>query len=194
SQSQLNLYLPYSLVPARSMAMLVRADDPASMAAPVRETLRNFAPGLPTFLFRTLEEVRYFTTWEQRFLSRVFLTSAVAALLLASLGTYGLVSYRSSRRTREIGVRVALGASDRDVFGMLLREGSALAAMGIAIGVPASYAVSRMLEGLLYRVPSVNVALYMTASLLLAAAVLLAGYLPARRAARMPPMAALRQE
>jgi predicted permease len=194
AQSQLNVYLPYSRVPSRSMAMLVRAEDPSAIAASVRQTLRAFAPGVPTFSFRTMEEVRYFTSWEERFLSRLFLAFAVAALLLAALGTYGLVAYRASRRVREIGVRMALGATGRAMLRMLLVQGSALAGLGLALGLPGSYAVSRLLEGSLYRASAVNVGLYAVAATILASAVLLASYLPARRAARISPMAALRQE
>jgi ABC-type antimicrobial peptide transport system permease subunit len=176
------------------MAMLVRAENPSAIAASVRQTLRAFAPGVPTFSFRTMEEVRYFTSWEERFVSRLFLAFAVAALLLAALGTYGLVAYRSSRRVREIGVRMALGATGRAMLRMLLVQGSVLAGLGLALGLPGSYAVSRLLEGSLYRVSAVNVGLYAVAASLLAGAVLLASYLPARRAARVSPMAALRQE
>jgi ABC-type antimicrobial peptide transport system permease subunit len=141
-----------------------------------------------------MEEIRYFTTWEQRLFSRTFVGFAVAALLLAGLGTYGLIAYRASRRVREIGVRVALGATYREVLRMLLREGSLVAGIGLALGLPAAYLVSRVLEGILFRIPAVNAALYLTAGVLLAAAVLLASYIPARRAARIDPMTALRQE
>jgi ABC-type antimicrobial peptide transport system permease subunit len=116
--------------------------------SPVRDAFRSFAPGVPLFLVRTMEEIRYYTTWEQRFFSRTFVAFAVAALLLAALGTYGLVAYR----------------------------------------------VGRILEGILFRIPAVNVLLYSTAALLLAFTILLASYIPARRAARIDPMTALRQD
>jgi putative ABC transport system permease protein len=177
------------------MAFLVRAEnDPGALPGPVRDLFRSFAPGVPLFLVRTMEEVRYLTTWEQRFFSRTFVAFAVAALLLAGLGTYGLIAYRASRRVREIGVRVALGATYREVLGMLLREGSLVAAIGLALGLPTAYLVSRLLESILFRVPAVNVALYLTAAILLTMAILLASYVPARRAARTDPMTALRQD
>jgi predicted permease len=195
AQSQLNVYVPYSLDPSRGIAFLVRVEnDPAALAGSVRNAFRSFAPGVPLFLVRTMEEIRYFTTWEQRFFSRTFVAFALAALLLAGLGTYGLIAYRASRRVREIGVRVALGASYREVLGMLLREGSLVAGMGLGLGLPAAYLVSRLLEGILFRVPAVNVALYLTAAILLLTAILLASYVPARRAARVDPMTALRQD
>jgi putative ABC transport system permease protein len=195
AQSELNVYVPYSLEPSRGMAFLVRAEnDPGALPGPVRDLFRSFAPGVPLFLVRTMEEVRYLTTWEQRFFSRTFVAFAVAALLLAGLGTYGLIAYRASRRVREIGVRVALGATYREVLGMLLREGSLVAAIGLALGLPTAYLVSRLLESILFRVPAVNVALYLTAAILLTMAILLASYVPARRAARTDPMTALRQD
>jgi putative ABC transport system permease protein len=194
AQSQLNVYLPYSLSGSRSMAMLVRAEDPSAVAGSVRQALRAFAPGVPTYSFRTMEEVRYFTSWEERFFSRLFLAFALAALALAALGTYAVVAYRASRRAREIGVRMALGATRRAMLRMLLVQGSALAGLGLALGLPGSYAVSRLLEGSLYRVSAVNLGLYAVAACVLASAFLLASYLPARRAARVSPMAALRQE
>ena len=195
AQSQLNVYVPYSLDPSRGIAFLVRVEQrSAALAGPVRDAFRSFAPGVPLFLLRTMEEIRYFTTWEQRFFSRTFVAFAVAALLLAGLGTYGLIAYRASRRVREIGVRFALGATYGEVLGMLVREGSLVACLGLALGLPAAYLVSRILEGILFRIPAVNVALYLAAGLLLSAAVLLASYIPARRAARIDPMTALRQD
>ena len=195
AQSELNVYVPYNLDPSRGIAFLIRVEnDPAALASPVRDAFRIFAPGVPLFLVRTMEEIRYFTTWEQRLFSRTFIGFAVAALLLAGLGTYGLITYRASRRVREIGVRVALGATYREVLRMLLRDGSLVAGIGLALGLPAAYLVSRVLEGILFRIPSVNAALYLSAGVLLAAAVLLASYIPARRAARIDPMTALRQE
>lgn len=195
AQSRLNVYLPYSALPSRSMAFLVRAgNDPASLSRPVRDAVRAFAPGVPVFLLRTMEETRYFTTWEQRLVTRTFVAFAVAAVFLACLGIYGLVAYRASRRTREIGVRIALGASQREVHGMFLGEGMTLAAIGCAIGIVASFGVGRVLEGMLYDVRATSPLLYGGAAVVLGAAVLLASYIPARRAGRIEPMAALRQE
>jgi putative ABC transport system permease protein len=177
------------------MAFLVRAgNDPAQIAGAVRETLRTFAPGAPFYSFRTMEEVRYMTTWQQRLFGRIFGAFALAAVFLACLGTYGLVAYRVSRRTREIGVRIALGATGSDVLRSLVREGAFLAVVGLAGGSIAALGVSRVLAGLLYRVAAVNPLLFGAAALVLAASVVLASYVPARRAARIDPMSALRQE
>jgi putative ABC transport system permease protein len=196
AQSRLDVYLPYSAIGYRNMAFLVRAEaeaDPASIAGSMRETMRRFAPAVPLFLLRTMAETRYFTTWEQRFITRTFVAFAVAAMLLACLGIYGLVAYRAARKTREIGIRIALGASRREVHGLFLGDGIALAAKGVGIGIVVSIGVGRVLEGMLYHVDAMSPGLYALSAAILAGAVLLATYLPARRAARIEPTEALRQ-
>lgn len=195
TQSQLNVYVPYPLLPARAMAFLVRAeDDPAAVATPIRETLKTFAPGVPTYLYRTMAEVRTTTTWEQGFFSRIFVGFAIAALMLACLGTYGLVAYRAGRRVREIGVRVALGATEKAILQQIVGEGIVLAGIGLASGLVLALGVSRFIERLLYGVPAVNPLLYAGAATLLTLCVLAASYFPARRAARIEPSRALRQD
>jgi predicted permease len=195
AQSELNVYLPYSRLGYRGMAFLVRAEgDPAAIAAPVRDELRSFAPGVPAFAFRTMDEVRYFTTWPQRLFSRIFTAFAAAAVLLACLGAYGVVAYRAARRTREIGVRIALGATDREVLRALVGEGVVLAGAGLAAGLLGALALGRILEGSLYQVAAVSPLLYGAGALVLAVSVLLASYIPARRAASIEPVEALRQE
>ena len=198
-QSQLNVFVPYSRVPAREMAILVRAEgDPGQLATPVRDALNSFAPGAPLFLVRTMDEVRYMTTWEQRFFSHVFGAFAIAAVLLACLGIYGLVAYRGTQRTHEIGIRVALGAGRRDVERLLVGQGITNAAAGILVGFVLSLGVTRDLQSVLYGTSSAHSGLYIaTAAILLVpilVPILVASYIPARRAARVGPMAALRQD
>ena len=141
-----------------------------------------------------MDEVRYMTTWEQRFFSHVFSAFAAAAVLLACLGAYGLVAYRGTQRTHEIGIRVALGAGRRDVERLLVGQGITLAAAGILVGFVLSLGVTRVLGSVLYGT-SAHSGLYIaTAAILLLVPILLASYIPARRAARVGPMAALRQD
>lgn len=195
SQSQLNVFVPYSRIPARGMAILVRAEnDPQILAGPVRDALESFAPGAPLFLVRTMDEVRYMTTWEQRFFGHVFGAFAVAAVLLACLGIYGLIAYRGTQRTHEIGIRLALGAEPRSVLRLLLVQGVALATLGIGLGLVLSIAVNRVLENIVYGAPSSPAVLFASMAAALTAAILLASYLPARRAARIQPTMALRQD
>ena len=141
-----------------------------------------------------MSERRRFTTWEQRFFGQLMGSFAAVALLLASVGIYALLSYAARRRTQEIGVRLALGASPRDVVRLFLRQGSIIAAAGLAAGLALALAVARALSGTLFGVEPFDV----TAIALLGAALLtvvfLASYWPARRAARTDPMSALRIE
>jgi putative ABC transport system permease protein len=119
---------------------------------------------------------------------------AALALLLASIGLYGLMSYTVTRRTREIGIRVALGAQRNDVLRMFLRQGLLLACAGIAVGLPASLALTRLLRGLLFEVAPHDPATLFGVTLLLLVVALAASVIPARRAMRVDPMVALRYE
>ncbi len=195
AQSKLNVFVPYPVVPSRPMAVLVRAEnDPEALARPVRDALRSFAPGLPIYLMRTMGEVRYMTTWEQRLFGQMFNAFAVSAVLLACLGIYGLVAYRVSRRRRELGIRLALGASRNHVMDLLLRHSIALCGAGLAIGFLLSLGVSRVLESVIYGQHSGSASLFAGIAVILLVPVAVATYVPARRAARIDPSEALRQE
>ena len=139
-----------------------------------------------------MQEVRAFTTWEQRFFGHLMGAFAAQALLLACLGVYSVLAYAVSRRTHEIGVRLALGARPMDVVRLVLRRGAALGLVGTALGLLLSLAVGRALSGVLYgALPFEPGPLLATAGLLVAV-VLAASILPARRAAAVDPIAALR--
>ena len=119
---------------------------------------------------------------------------AVAAVLLACLGIYGLTAYSAAQRTREIGVRLAIGARPADIIRMLLGRGATLAAIGGVVGLPLAFAAARMIEGLLFRVSPWELSTWIALPTLLIASVLAASFLPARRASRIDPAIALRVE
>lgn len=193
-QSRLNVYVPYAREGARGMAMVMRAQAaPEALIGPVRDALRRAAPTFPVAGLRTMTEIRQSTTWEQEFFGDLMAAFAAAALLLACLGVYALISYSVGRRSREIGVRLALGARSADVVKMLLRETARIGGAGLITGLVLAIAVAQLLAGTLYGV-TVNGWLFASMAVPLAAAILLATLIPARRAAGIEPTIALRDE
>jgi len=194
-QSRLVAYVPYARAGWRTMAVMVRTAGPPEPAiAAVRRVLRERFAGFATYDLRTMEQVRTYTTWEQRVFSDVMAAFAMVAVALAWIGVYGLVAYSVARRTREIGVRMALGASRSAVLRMMLRESAVLAAGGLVAGIAVAAAAGRLLRGLLYGVDPGDPQLLALAVLVMLTAVGLAAWWPARRAARIQPMQALRVE
>ena len=176
------------------MAMLVRAQGaPEAMIAPMRDALRRAGPTFAVFGLQTMTDVRKATTWEQEFFGDIMAVFAAGALLLACLGIYALISYSVGRRSREIGVRLALGARPADVIRMLLQQTARVGGTGLSSDCILAVAVARALAGGLYGV-SVNPWLFASMAVPLTAALLLATWLPARRAARVEPTIALRDE
>jgi putative ABC transport system permease protein len=193
-QSRLNVYLPYARSGSRSMALMVRAQgSPAELVAPVRDAMRRIGPTFPVFGLLPMSEIRLRTTWEQEFFGEMMAGFAGGAMLLACLGIYALISYSVGRRSREIGVRLALGARPSDVIQMLLGEAASIGAAGLTIGLLLAVAVARGMVGGLYGV-SINAWLFASMAVPLTVALLLATWVPARRAARVEPTIALRDE
>lgn len=189
------MYLPLEQDCCSGMTLVVRSHgDPAALIPAVRDLVHRLDPNLGTFGVMTMSQhlenaLNLPTT--SAILAGGF---AVVALLLAVVGIYGVVSYSVARRTREVGIRVALGADSRDVLRLILGNGLALAAAGVAVGLAAALATSRLIGGMLYDVSSRDLTVYIGVPILLTAVVLLATYLPARRAARVDPVISLRAE
>jgi len=194
AQSRLNVYVPYPMDGSRSMAILMRAEgSPDALVASARDTLQRLGPTFPVYRLMPMRVLRRFTTWEQEFFGNLMAAFATMALLLACLGIYALISYSVGRRSREIGVRLALGARPADVVRMLLRESARVGGAGLLTGLALAVLIARALSGALYGV-AVDPWLFASMAAPLAAAILLATLVPARRAARVEPTAALRDE
>lgn len=167
-----------------------------AMVRAVREELRQFDTRLPIFALHSLEDFRAASAglWVVQAGAGVFSVFGALALFLAVVGLYGVKSYIVSRRTREIGIRMALGASPGDVLWLVLREGIVLTAAGLGLGLLLSVGIAQLLGSLLYEVSTLDPTVFTVALLVLAGSALLASYLPARRATRVMPTVALRYE
>jgi predicted permease len=194
-QSRLIVYVPYARMAPRTMAVLLRTRIvPERAAAGVGRLLRERFPALPAYDLRTMSEVRTYTTWEQRVFSQLMAAFAGAALLLAWIGVYGLVSYTVARRTREIGLRMALGASRSDVLRMVASDIGVLALGGVGIGIGIGALLIRALQASAYGIAPGDWRPLAAAGVAMALAMGAAAVSPARRAVRIQPATALRHD
>lgn len=190
---QPQFFRPYAEDPWTRVAFAIRAHrDPKQIATAARRIVRTLDPTLPIFNVQTLRQVFDESTLTVRSLSRLLIAFAGIALLLAATGLYGLVAFLVERRTRELGLRIALGAQPSGVAMMVVRQASVLAAVGAVVGLCGSVAAAKWLSATLYGVTAAEPTVYVAAAVILGAAVLAASYGPARRASRADPMDALR--
>jgi predicted permease len=189
------MFLPLAQTYRPEMRLHVRtAQDPTAMVAAIRREAQTLDPSLPLYNIKTLEEQKNRSLYTARLAATLLSVFGGLALLLASVGLYGVMAYVVGLRRREIGVRLALGAQRRDVFRLVLKEGMALVAVGIGVGLAGAIAATRLLTTFLYDVRPTDAMTFIGVAAALAAVALLANYLPARRAARTDPMRALRNE
>jgi predicted permease len=189
------VYVPLAQNHETGMTLHVRAiGNPVSIAGSVRHEVQALDPNLAVTTVQPLAEVVGSSLFAARMGAALLVIFGLVALLLASVGLYGVMSYAVARRTREIGIRMALGAERGGVLRLVLKQGMALVAAGIATGLIAAVAVTRVLASFLYGVSTLDAATFVAVPLVLVVVALLASYLPARRAARVDPIVALRYE
>jgi predicted permease len=189
------VFLAYPLLAPTAMTVAVRsAIDPHSLVAPAREILRQMNPDLPMFKIQTMTERLDRSLWSRRAYSWLFGAFAVVALLLAGAGIYGVISFAVSRRTREIGIRMALGARPAQVMRGVLGDGMLLVGAGAALGLAAAWFAAQFLETILFGVSPRDAITYAVVAGVIAVVGAVANYIPARRAARVDPNQALRFE
>jgi predicted permease len=180
---------------ARHLAIFLRGNlDAGAIPEQVREQVQSVDPTIPVFGGQTLNQVVSDSLSQRRLSMEIVGLFAVTALLLAGLGIYGVISYIVNERTHEIGIRLALGAQNRNIVRMILRQGFWLATAGTAVGLVSALIVSRLMAGLLYDVRPTDPVTFAGVALLLISVALLACYIPARRAVRIAPLVALRYE
>jgi putative ABC transport system permease protein len=195
------LYFAYEQGPAlanfipRQMNIVLRSTRSLDALAPgIRRMMAEMDPSLPIVQLRTMDQVFDDSVPRQRFLSQLLVAFGLVALVLAAVGTYGILSYMVTERQREIGVRMALGAGRGQVAGLVMRQGVVMAAIGIAIGLAGALAASRVTASLLFGVSPVDPVTFVGVSLVIVAVAALASLIPTRRATRVDPLVAMRAE
>ncbi len=188
-------YVPYSQIMFGGYSIVVRADmAPEGLASAVRGVVRGMDPDVPVYDMKTMDQYLGTAVAEPRFSMLLLSIFAALALVLTAIGLYGVIAYAVAQRTHEIGIRIALGAGPGDVLGDVLGSGARIALLGVVCGTAGALAATRLLRGLLYGVSASDPATFAAVALLLFGVAMLACYIPARRAMRVDPVIALRQE
>lgn len=189
------LYCPHAQVAGRAMTLVLRtAGDPSRMAPAAVAEMHRLQPDQPVAEVRTMEQVLSDSVSTARFQMLLLAVFAGVALVLASVGVYGIMAYDVTERTQEIGIRMALGASRGEIFRMVLGRGAFLVLWGIGLGMAGAFGITRLMASLLYGVTPNDAATFIGMSVLLGVIALAATYVPARRAVRLDPTVALRHE
>ena len=195
TESRPTSYWPHPQLPYTAMTVLVRtASEPLSFAASVEREIHALDKDQPVSDVRTMDQWVARTLSQARFSSLLLALFAAVALLLAAIGIYGVMAYAVNQRTPEIGLRLAIGAEGGDILKMIVGTGLRLAVTGLALGIALALALTRTLNGLLYQTTGSEPLTFATVVAILGAVAVLASYLPARRAARIAPVEALRHQ
>ncbi len=189
------IYLPLAQAPRSGLSVIVRGSgEPLAQVGALRDSVRRIDPDIPVTRISSMDGLVAASLAQRRFSMILLSIFAGVALLLAAVGIYGVISYSVSQRVHEIGVRMALGAERRDVRRMVVRTGVQLAAVGVLIGLVASFGLTRMMSSIVFGVSTSDPLTFAAIAAVLGGVAVLASYLPARRATRVDPIVALRYE
>jgi predicted lysophospholipase L1 biosynthesis ABC-type transport system permease subunit len=189
------VYLPLLQMPDSRLQMAVRTEgNPVGMVSALRAVVRETDSELPVYELETVQEILDESLWTRRASSWLIAAFSTVALVLAVAGLYGVISYSVGQRAHEISIRIALGAANAQVLRHVMRQGMLLVGVGAVLGLGATYAASRVLANLWVGVSATDPAIYATVTILLVGIAALANFIPARRAAGLEPMQALRGE
>lgn len=195
SETDSSMYFSYTQVSLGGLYLVVRTDsDPRGLLASVRNEIWAVDPDLPALNVKTMNDIMSDVVAQPRFNTLLIGIFAAISLVLAAVGIYGVIAYSVTQRTNEIGIRMALGAQRSDVLKLIVKQGLKLAIVGVVIGLTAAFAATRIISGLLYGVSATDMSTFGIAALLLVGVALAASYLPARRATKVDPMIALRNQ
>lgn len=195
SDPRIAFYLPQTQYPTRAMTVALRSgNDPSGVLSAVKNELRRLDADLPMYYLRTMQQRVDESLARRRFSMLLLAVFAGVALALATIGIYGVMAYLVNQGTREIGIRVALGATRQNIVSLVVRQGMALALCGTAIGLAGAFLLTRLIRSLLFGVEATDPVTFVGIALLLGLVALLASYIPARRASRVDPLVALRYE
>jgi putative ABC transport system permease protein len=203
AEARQEMYVPYvqaNFAPNQNftpynIGLVVRAAiDPVSLSSAIRGEVRALDKSLPVYDIKAMDRIVADSISQPHLTTLLLAGFAGIALILVTIGVYGVISYSVAQRTREIGIRKALGAQTRDVMTLFVRQGMALALIGVTIGLVAAFALTRVMTKLLYEVSATDATTFVAAPLLITAVALIACYIPVRRAVKIDPMIALRHE
>jgi predicted permease len=195
SDPRMAFYLPHAQYPTKAMTVVLGSrSDPTGLPGAVKHELRTLDADLPMYSVQTMQQRVDASLKRRRFTMLLLTMFAGVALTLATIGIYGVMAYLVNQSTREIGIRIALGATPRNILSLVVGQGMVLALSGVAIGLIAAFLLTRLLRGLLFGIEATDPFTFVGISVFLALVTLLASYLPARRATRTDPLVALRYE
>jgi ABC-type transport system, involved in lipoprotein release, permease component len=194
-ETRKSVYLPHAKIPVNGLSLVARtSSNPKDFIAAIRREVAQLDPDLPVSEVATMEQVVAESIWQPRLYATLFAVFASGALILALIGIYGVMAFLVQTRTHEIGVRMALGATARDVFKLIVGRGMKLTAIGVVVGIGGAIGLTRLMHSLLFNTSATDPITFILISVLLSLAAFFACYIPARRAAKVDPLVALRYE